>query len=94
MEFSICVFLNMYFDLIFGYLLDWVEDDNYYVCCFVSEGMCLWLLWGVGIKLLFEMGFVFLDWFYVDLMWYVIWFVVNYLNDILKKEFDLVVDCL
>lgn len=92
MEFSIRAFLNTHPDLTLGHLSDWAEDDNYHVRRLVSEGTRPRLPWGAGIKLPFETGLAFLDRLYADPTRYVTRSVANHLNDISKKEPDLVVD--
>lgn len=71
----------------------WVEDKNVYVCCLVFEGIWLCLFWGMWFLCLIEdliFVLLLLEVFKDDLEEYVWWFVVNYLNDIVKDYFDFV----
>lgn len=91
MEFSLRSFINTHPDLTLAHVSDWVDSPNYHVRRLVSEGTRPRLPWGAGISLPFDIGLEFLDRLYADPTRYVTRSVANHLNDVSKKEPDLVI---
>ncbi|MBL3703101.1 hypothetical protein GI582_10395 [Sulfitobacter sp. BDSS02] len=90
MEWAIRPFLNRWPDLVLARMDSWVEDDHYHVRRLVSEGTRPRLPWGQGVSLPLDAGLPLLDRLHGDPTRFVTRSVANHLNDITKKEPDLV----
>ena len=93
-EYAIRHFLNRWPDETMAALADWASDDNYHVRRLVSEGTRPTLPWGVKIGLGISDTQPFLDRLHADPTRFVTRSVANHLNDIAKKDPDLVLDTL
>lgn len=90
MEWAIRPFLNRWPDLVLSRMEGWAEDDHYHVRRLVSEGTRPRLPWGQGVSLPLDAGLPLLDRLHGDPTRFVTRSVANHLNDITKKEPDLV----
>jgi len=90
-EFDIRFFINAHPEQTMTALMAWAVDDNYHVRRLVSEGTRPSLPWGKKIDLRVEEPIVFLDILHGDKTRYVTRSVANHLNDISKKDPDLVI---
>lgn len=93
-EFSIRHFLNAWQNETVAAMQDWVKDDNYHVRRLVSEGTRPTLPWGKKIGLSIDDTLPFLEILHADPTRFVTRSVSNHLNDISKKQPDLVVEIL
>ena len=94
MEFAIRPFLNRWPDLTLERMQEWAGHDHYHVRRLVSEGTRPRLPWGLGIGLDLRAPLPLLDQLHRDGTRFVTRSVANHLNDIAKKEPDLVVETL
>lgn len=93
-EFAIRPFLIHHFDLTYGYLQQWTQDDNYHVRRLASEACRPRLPWGLRVPLLMHHHaaiIVILEQLKDDASDYVQRSVANNLNDISKDYPDVVV---
>ncbi|WP_050602257.1 hypothetical protein [Ruegeria sp. 6PALISEP08] len=90
MEWAIRPFLNHDPDKVLGRMQDWCTHDSYHVRRLVSEGTRPRLPWGQGIDLGLTDPLPLLDRLHSDTTRYVTRSVANHLNDITKKDPDLV----
>ncbi len=94
MEYAIRPFLNRWPDLTLERMRDWAGHDHYHVRRLASEGTRPRLPWGLGITLDLRAPLPLLDRLHGDRTRFVTRSVANHLNDIAKKEPDLVVETL
>lgn len=94
MEFALRHFLNAAQNETMLALEAWVQDDHYHVRRLVSEGTRPSLPWGLKIGLAVTDPIPFLDALHADNTRFVTRSVANHLNDISKKNPQLVVDTL
>ncbi|MEP2716461.1 hypothetical protein [Pseudophaeobacter sp.] len=92
MEWAIRPFLNAHPELTLAQMQLWASHPSYHVRRLVSEGTRPRLPWGQGIKLDMKEPLVLLDQLHSDPTRYVTRSVANHLNDIAKKDPDLVLD--
>ncbi|SDD97799.1 hypothetical protein [Ruegeria marina] len=92
MEWAIRPFLNRWPDLVLARMRDWCDHDSYHVRRLVSEGTRPRLPWGAGIALPLDAALPLLDRLHADPTRYVTRSVANHLNDIAKKDPDLVLE--
>ncbi|UWQ98313.1 hypothetical protein K3729_12710 [Rhodobacteraceae bacterium S2214] len=92
MEFSIRAFLNTHEAAVLERMQDWAVDPNYHVRRLVSEGTRPKLPWGQSIGVTQDHTLPLLDKLHNDPTRYVTRSVANHLNDITKKEPDVVLD--
>ncbi|MFK7752493.1 MAG: hypothetical protein AB8B51_08075 [Sedimentitalea sp.] len=92
MEWAIRPFLNHCPELVLARLAEWVHHDSYHVRRLVSEGTRPRLPWGMGVALDLSDPLALLDQLHRDSTRYVTRSVANHLNDITKKDPDLVMD--
>ncbi|MEO1106506.1 MAG: hypothetical protein AAFX90_01150 [Pseudomonadota bacterium] len=90
MEWAIRPFLNRWPDLVLNRMQDWCAHDSYHVRRLVSEGTRPRLPWGQAIGLELNDPMPLLDRLHGDKTRYVTRSVANHLNDISKKQPDLV----
>ena len=93
-EFDIRHFLNAHPEAVMAELAHWAEDDNYHIRRLASEGTRPVLPWGVKVGLSLDAPIGLLDRLYNDKTRYVTRSVANHLNDITKKDPDLVLHTL
>ncbi len=93
-EFDIRHFLNAHPEAVMAELAHWAEDENYHIRRLVSEGTRPTLPWGVKVGLSLDAPIGLLDRLYYDKTRYVTRSVANHLNDITKKDPDLVLHTL
>ncbi|MFC4215631.1 hypothetical protein ACFP4H_01685 [Pseudophaeobacter arcticus] len=94
MEWAIRPFLNTYPDLTLSRMQDWACHPSYHVRRLVSEGTRPRLPWGQGVSLELRTPLPLLHLLHSDATRYVTRSVANHLNDISKKDPDLVLDVL
>lgn len=94
MEYAIRPFLNRWPDLTLARMQDWAEHEHYHVRRLASEGTRPRLPWGLGITLDLRAPLPLLDRLHRDPTRFVTRSVANHLNDIAKKDPDLVVETL
>lgn len=94
MEWAIRPFLNQHQALTLERMQDWTRHPSYHVRRLVSEGTRPRLPWGQGVTLALTDPLPLLDHLHRDPTRYVTRSVANHLNDIAKKDPDLVLDCL
>jgi 3-methyladenine DNA glycosylase AlkC len=94
MEWAIRPFLNTHPDLTLARMQDWAAHPNYHLRRLVSEGTRPRLPWGQGVSLALETPLPLLEQLHSDPTRYVTRSVANHLNDISKKDPDLVLDVL
>ncbi|MCD9146456.1 hypothetical protein [Pseudophaeobacter flagellatus] len=92
MEWAIRPFLNTHQDLTLARMQQWIQHPSYHVRRLVSEGTRPRLPWGQGVALALADPLPFLDHLHQDPTRYVTRSVANHLNDISKKDPDLVLD--
>lgn len=92
MEWAIRPFLNHYPDQVLTRMGAWCDHDSYHVRRLVSEGTRPRLPWGQGIGLELTDPLPLLDRLHLDKTRYVTRSVANHLNDITKKDPNLVLD--
>lgn len=92
MEWAIRPFLNTYPELVLARLEHWCTHDSYHVRRLVSEGTRPRLPWGQAVGLELSDPMPFLDRLHADSTRYVTRSVANHLNDITKKDPELVLD--
>ena len=92
MEWAIRPFLNHHPDLVMGRMRDWCGHPSYHVRRLVSEGTRPRLPWGQAVGLELSDPLLLLDWLHGDRTRYVTRSVANHLNDITRKDPDLVLD--
>ncbi|MGI9369787.1 MAG: hypothetical protein ACR2O2_13205, partial [Ruegeria sp.] len=92
MEWAIRPFLNRWPDLVMTRMRDWCLHDSYHVRRLVSEGTRPRLPWGLSVGLDLADPLPLLDVLHGDKTRYVTRSVANHLNDITKKDPDLVLD--
>ncbi len=90
-EFDIRYFLNAHPAATMAALEKWATDPNYHVRRLVSEGTRPTLPWGKKIGIAVQEPLVFLDILHADKARFVTRSVANHLNDISKKDPELVV---
>ncbi len=90
MEWAIRPFLNRWPDLVLRRMEDWAQADNYHLRRLVSEGTRPRLPWGEAVGLGLSDPLPLLDVLHADGTRYVTRSVANHLNDISKKQPDLV----
>lgn len=90
-EGPIRVFLNTFPRETLACMNDWVTDEHYHVRRLVSEGTRPLLPWAQRINIEYTQGIPLLDVLYYDPTRFVTRSVANHLNDISKKDPDLVV---
>lgn len=93
-EFDIRHFLNAHKDATMQAMLDWAQDENYHIRRLASEGTRPVLPWGVKVGLALDEPIVLLDELHKDRARFVTRSVANHLNDITKKDPDLVLNTL
>jgi len=93
-EFDIRHFLNAEPEATMLALTAWAQDENYHVRRLVSEGTRPMLPWGVKVGLSIEEPMALLDVLHADETRYVTRSVANHLNDITKKDPELVLEAL
>ena len=89
-EYDIRHFLNAHPKVTMAALADWAVDENYHVRRLASEGTRPVLPWGVKVGLSVEEPIALLDKLYGDKTRFVTRSVANHLNDITKKDPELV----
>ncbi len=94
MEWAIRPFLNRYPDQVLARMQNWCGHDSYHVRRLVSEGTRPRLPWGQAVSLKMSDPLPLLDHLHSDKTRYVTRSVANHLNDITKKDPDLVLECL
>lgn len=94
MEFYIRPFLNRWPEETLAKLSVWAADDNYHVRRLVSEGTRPKLPWAKGVTLTTDQTVPLLTRLHADDARFVTRSVANHLNDIAKKDADLVVNLL
>jgi len=94
MEWAIRPFLNRWPDEVMARMRLWAESDSYHLRRLVSEGTRPRLPWGMAVRLELRDPLPLLDVLHRDPTRYVTRSVANHLNDITKKQPDLVLDCL
>ncbi|MQQ07520.1 hypothetical protein GFB49_03555 [Epibacterium sp. SM1979] len=92
MEWAIRPFLNQWQDLTLARMALWAQDSNYHVRRLASEGSRPRLPWGQSVGLDLADPLPILDQLHRDPTRYVTRSVANHLNDITKKDPDLVLD--
>ncbi len=92
MEWAIRPFLNSQPDLVIKRMQDWCDHDSYHVRRLVSEGTRPRLPWGQSVGLDLTDPLPLLDRLHDDTTRYVTRSVANHLNDITKKDPDMVLD--
>ncbi|MFV1594427.1 hypothetical protein VWZ88_17890 [Phaeobacter sp. JH20_36] len=92
MEWAIRPFLTRWTDLTLAEMQHWATSDNYHVRRLVSEGTRPRLPWGQSVPLTLAQPLPLLDQLHADPTRYVTRSVANHLNDISKKEPELVLD--
>ncbi|CUJ88313.1 DNA alkylation repair enzyme [Ruegeria denitrificans] len=92
MEWAIRPFLNQYPDQVLARMEHWCGHDSYHVRRLVSEGTRPRLPWGQAVGLELTDPLPLLDRLHNDPTRYVTRSVANHLNDITKKEPELVLD--
>ena len=92
MEWAIRPFLNRWPDEVLARMQDWVGHDSYHVRRLVSEGTRPRLPWGESVCLALPDPLPLLDRLHIDPTRYVTRSIANHLNDITKKNPDLVLD--
>ncbi|MBT8155820.1 hypothetical protein KMP13_18530 [Epibacterium ulvae] len=92
MEWAIRPFLNHWRDTTLARMTDWARHDNYHVRRLASEGTRPRLPWGEAVGLELGDPMPILDILHRDPTRYVTRSVANHLNDISKKQPDLVLD--
>lgn len=92
MELYIRTFLNRWPELTLARLAEWVEDPNYHVRRLVSEGTRPRLPWAANVDLPLDAALPLLDALHGDQTRYVTRSVANHLNDIAKKDPDIVLE--
>lgn len=90
MEWAIRPFLNRWQDLTLKRMREWAEHENYHVRRLASEGGRPRLPWGENVGLALTDPLPILDVLHADSTRFVTRSVANHLNDISKKEPDLV----
>ena len=93
-EFDIRHFINAHPEVVMAELGRWAEDDNYHVRRLASEGTRPVLPWGVKVGIGLEEPLAILDVLHSDKARFVTRSVANHLNDITKKEPELVLAAL
>ncbi|MEM9788526.1 MAG: DNA alkylation repair protein, partial [Pseudomonadota bacterium] len=91
MEYSIRAFLNRWQDATLERMQDWVRHDHYHVRRLVSEGTRPKLPWGQAITVTAPQTLPLLDKLHADPTRFVTRSVANHLNDITKKDPQLVI---
>ena len=94
MEWAIRPFLNAHQELTLARMRGWAEHSSYHVRRLVSEGTRPRLPWGEGVGLSLRDPLPLLDMLHADPTRYVTRSVANHLNDISKKDPELVLECL
>lgn len=94
MEWAIRPFLNHHQDLTLERMQLWAGHSSYHVRRLVSEGTRARLPWGEGVSLELADPVPLLDRLHADPTRFVTRSVANHLNDISKKDPDLVLQCL
>ncbi|UWQ89960.1 hypothetical protein K3727_14275 [Rhodobacteraceae bacterium M382] len=92
MEWAIRPFLNRWPQEVLARMESWADHDSYHVRRLVSEGTRPRLPWGQAVSLALEEPLPLLDRLHCDPTRYVTRSVANHLNDITKKNPDLVID--
>lgn len=92
MEWAVRPFLNQWPDQTLQQMAVWVDHPSYHVRRLVSEGTRPRLPWGEGVALEMTQPLPLLDQLHVDPTRFVTRSVANHLNDISKKDPDLVLD--
>ncbi len=92
MEWAIRPFLNRWQDKTLARMVQWATQDNYHIRRLATEGTRPRLPWGEAVGLALDAPFPILDLLHSDPTRYVTRSVANHLNDVSKKEPDLVLD--
>ncbi|OED48675.1 hypothetical protein AB838_09120 [Rhodobacteraceae bacterium (ex Bugula neritina AB1)] len=92
MEWAIRPFLNRWPEDVLARMQDWVGHSSYHVRRLVSEGTRPRLPWGEAVGLSLDQPLPLLDRLHSDGARYVTRSIANHLNDIAKKDPDLVMD--
>ncbi|NSY37183.1 hypothetical protein [Leisingera sp. ANG59] len=92
MEWAIRPFLNRWPAEVLERMLEWASHSSYHVRRLVSEGTRPRLPWGEAVGLALDQPLPLLDRLHSDPTRYVTRSVANHLNDIAKKDPDLVMD--
>ncbi|APG46465.1 DNA alkylation repair protein [Phaeobacter porticola] len=92
MEWAIRPFLTRWTDQTLAEMQRWASSDNYHLRRLVSEGTRPRLPWGQAVPLDLAQPLPLLDQLHADSTRYVTRSVANHLNDISKKDPDLVLD--
>lgn len=92
MEWAIRPYLNRWQDKVLARMRQWAASPNYHVRRLVSEGTRPRLPWGEAVGLELAQPLPLLDQLHGDGTRYVTRSIANHLNDITKKEPDLVMD--
>lgn len=92
MEWAIRPFLNQWPEQVMARMLLWAGHDNYHIRRLVTEGTRPRLPWGMAVGLGLSEPLPLLDILHGDSTRYVTRSVANHLNDITKKDPDLVLD--
>jgi 3-methyladenine DNA glycosylase AlkC len=92
MEWAIRPYLNTYPDLVLERMTTWATHDSYHVRRLVTEGTRPRLPWGQAVGLTLAQPLDLLDVLHGDRTRFVTRSVANHLNDITKKDPDMVLD--
>ncbi|PCJ05604.1 MAG: hypothetical protein COB16_15365 [Rhodobacteraceae bacterium] len=92
MEWAVRPFLNRWPDQVMARMMLWAGQDNYHLRRLASEGTRPRLPWGMAVGLELQDPLPLLDVLHSDPTRYVTRSVANHLNDITKKDPDLVLD--
>ncbi|GAA6190699.1 hypothetical protein [Phaeobacter sp. NW0010-22] len=92
MEWAIRPFLNRWPEVVLARMQDWAGHDSYHVRRLVSEGTRPRLPWGMAVGLGLSDPLPLLDQLHGDDTRYVTRSIANHLNDIAKKDPDMVLD--
>lgn len=92
MEWAIRPFLNQFPDQVLSRMQHWCTHDSYHVRRLVSEGTRPRLPWGQAVGLELSDPLVLLDHLHTDKTRFVTRSVANHLNDITKKDPDMVLE--
>jgi 3-methyladenine DNA glycosylase AlkC len=94
MEYSIRFFINKHEEKTIEKIILWSKSQNYHVRRLASEGSRPKLPWGEKINLDYKKTIQILDNLYHDKTRYVTRSLANHLNDISKKDYELVLNTL
>ena len=94
MEYAIRPLLKRWPDAVLAEMAEWARHDSYHVRRLASEGSRPRLPWGMGVDLPLRATLPILNQLHADPARFVTRSVANHLNDIAKKEPEIVIDCL